>query len=228
MPQEHSFSLPCEVFDLDLIGLSPADVGSGSVFKIGFRVSCRGVRQLPRQGPIHFQRLDSKRRIEVKWTKDRGFKEPKDRAMELLQSGKVAESVPLLWTLHQEHSDDTGTLYNLGVACSELQRAIAVLRRLVEIKPGVRPRPDRARRRLHQDPAASLWRRALPKGPQTRATQSLGAAEFLGACLLKQGKADEAIPVLDGPVRVSLTDPRSINHDGLPFGGRRRKLESCG
>lgn len=32
---------------------------------------------------------DSNRTIEVKWTKDRGFKEPKDHAMELLQSGRV-------------------------------------------------------------------------------------------------------------------------------------------
>lgn len=40
---------------------------------------------------------ESARTIDVKWTKDRGFKEPVDRALELLQSGKIAEAIPLLW-----------------------------------------------------------------------------------------------------------------------------------
>lgn len=100
MSQEHSFSLPHEAFDLDLIGLSPADVGSAAFSE---KVSAFFAREFANFGGRARGILnDSNRTIEVNWTKDRGFKEPKDHAMELLQSGKVAKAIPLLWTLHQE------------------------------------------------------------------------------------------------------------------------------
>lgn len=48
----------------------------------------------------------------------------------MLQAGEISEALPLLWTLHQERPTDSGTLYNLGVAYSELgrfEKAITIL-----------------------------------------------------------------------------------------------------
>ena len=131
-----SFSLPYDAFDLDLIGLSPSDLGSSD---FSAKVSEFFAVQFAKfGGRARVICNDSTQTIDVKWTKDRGFKEPKDRALELLQAGKIADAIPLLWAIHQEHPTDTDALYNLGISYSELgqiPKAIEILERLVELDP---------------------------------------------------------------------------------------------
>jgi tetratricopeptide (TPR) repeat protein len=55
-----------------------------------------------------------------------------------LRSNRITDAIPLLWTLHRESPGDTDVLFNLGVACSEvgqLEKAIAILQRLIELDP---------------------------------------------------------------------------------------------
>ena len=210
MSQEYSFSLPYDAFDLDLIGLNASDVG-GSDFTA--KVSEFFASQFAKfGGRARVICNDSTQTIDVKWTKERGFKEPKDRALELLQAGKIAEAIPLLWTLHQEAPSDTDSLYNLGVAYSELgqvEKAIPILERLVELDPkhvhgliglGV------ANIRLQKlQFGEEHLRKALKLEPNNQ-----WALRNLGACLLKQDKADEALPVLEAAVKTAPNDLQSI------------------
>ena len=210
MSQEYSFSLPYDAFDLDLIGLSPSDVGG---LDFTTKVSEFFASQFAKfGGRARVICNDSVQTIDVKWTKELGFKEPKDRTLELLQAGKVAEAIPLLWTLHQEHPTDTDALYNLGVAYSELgqlPKAIAILERLVELDPkhvhgliGLGVAYIRSQKLQFGE---EHLRRALKLEPK-----NLWALRNLGACLLKQGKADEAILILESAVQVAPRDLQSI------------------
>lgn len=210
MSQEYSFSLPYAAFDLDLIGLSRSDVG-GSEFSA--KVSSFFASQFAKfGGRARVVLSDSEQTIEVRWTKERDFKQPNDRAMELLQSGKIAEAIPLLWTLHQEHPADIDTLYNLGVAYSELgqlHKAIEILRRLVEIEPrhvhgliGLGVAYVRAQKLQFGE---EFLRKALKHEPKNS-----WALRNLGACLLKQGKATEAVPVLEEAAQIAPQDLQSI------------------
>jgi tetratricopeptide (TPR) repeat protein len=210
MSQEYSFSLPYDAFDLDLIGLSPSGIG-GSDFAA--KVSEFFASEFAKFGGL--ARVicnDSTQTIDVKWTKERSFKEPKDRALELLQSGKIAEAIPLLWTLYQEHPNDTDALYNLGVAYSELvqiPKAISILERLIELAPkhvhgliGLGVAYIRSQKLQFGE---DYLRKALKLEPGNQ-----WALKNLGACLLKQGKADDAVPVLEAAVKAAPRDVQSI------------------
>ena len=210
MSQEYSFSLPYDAFDLDLIGLSHSDVGS-SDFTV--KVSEFFASQFAKfGGRARVICNDSTQTIDVSWTKERSFKEPKDQALELLQSGKIAEAIPLLWTLYQEHPNDTDALYNLGVAYSELgqtPKAIAILERLVELDPmhvhglvGLGVAYIRSQKLQFGE---DHLRKALKLEPGNQ-----WALKNLGACLLKQDKADEAVPVLEAAVKEAPRDLQSI------------------
>ncbi len=210
MSQEYSFSLPYDAFDLDLISLRPSDVGSSDFTA---KVSDFFASQFAKfGGRARVICDDSAQTIDVKWTKERGFKEPKDRALELLQAGKIAEAIPLLWTLHQEHPNDTDALYNLGVAYSELgqlPKAIAILERLVELAPkhvhgliGLGVAYIRSQKLQFGE---DHLRKALKLEPNNQ-----WALRNLGACLLKQDKAEEAVPVLEAAVKAAPRDVQSI------------------
>lgn len=210
MSQEYSFSLPYDAFDLDLIGLNAADVG-GSDFNA--KVSEFFASQFAMfGGRARVICNDSSQTIDVNWTKERSFKDPKDQALELLQSGKIAEAIPLLWTFYQEHPNDTDALYNLGVAYSELgqlPKAIAILERLVELDPkhvhglvGLGVAYIRSQKLQFGE---DHLREALKLEPGNQ-----WALKNLGACLLKQDKADEAVPVLEAAVKEAPRDLQSI------------------
>lgn len=210
MSQEYSFSLPYDAFDLDLIGLSPTDVGSSDFTA---KVSEFFASEFSKFGGCaQVICNDSTQTIDVKWTKERGFKEPKDRALELLHAGKIADAIPLLWALHQEHPTDTEALYNLGVAYSELgqiPKAVAILERLIELAPkhvhgliGLGVAYIRSQKLQFGE---DLLRKALMLEPGNQ-----WALKNLGACLLKQDKADEAVPVLEAAVKAAPRDLQSI------------------
>ena len=210
MSQEYSFSLPYDAFDLDLIGQSSADVGSSEFTeKVSEFFACEFAKF---GGCARVICNDSTQTIDVKWTKERGFKDPKDRALEMLQSGEIAEAIPLLWTLHQENPNDTDTLYNLGVAYSELgqiPKAIEILERLFELHPkhvhgliGLGVAYIRSQKLQFGE---DYLRKALKLEPNNQ-----WALKNLGACLLKQSKAQEAVPVLEAAVKAAPRDLQSI------------------
>jgi Flp pilus assembly protein TadD len=210
MSQEYSFSLPYDAFDLDLIGLSRSDIGGADFIE---KVSAFFANEFAKfGGRARVICNDSTQTIDVKWTKERSFIEPKDRALEMLQAGKIAEAIPLLWTLCQEHPNDTEAVYNLGVAYSELgqiSKAIAVLERLIELAPkhvhgliGLGVAHIRSQKLQFGE---DYLRKALKLEPSNP-----WALKNLGACLLKQGKADEAVPVLEAAVKASPRDLQSI------------------
>jgi Flp pilus assembly protein TadD len=210
MSHEYSFSIPYDAFDLDLIGMSPTEVGSS---KFTSKVSEFFASQFSKfGGRARVVCNDSAQAIDVKWTKEKGFKEPKDRALELLQEGKIAEAIPLLWTLYQEHPDDTESLYNLGVAYSELgqiPKAISILERLTELAPkhvhgliGLGVAYIRSQKLQFGEDHLRKALKLEPNNPW--------ALKNLGACLLKQGKSDEAVPVLEAAVRANPSDVQSI------------------
>lgn len=210
MSQEYSFSLPYADFDLELIGLTRGDVG-GTEFSE--KVSDFFASQFAKfGGKARVVLNDTEQTINVRWTKERGFKEPGQRAVELLRSGKIAEAVPLLWTVHHETPKDTDILYNLGVAYSELaqvEKAIEILDRLIDIDPnhvhglvaiGV------AHLKLKDLQAGEVFlRRALILEPNNQ-----WALKNLGACLLKRGKAAEAMPMFQAAITAIPNDAQSI------------------
>jgi len=210
MSQEYSFSLPYTAFDLDLVGLAPSDVGGAEFSE---KVSEFFASQFAKFGGNARVVLDdAEQTIDVKWTKERGFKDPGQRSLELLRSGKIAEALPMLWAIHQERPTDTDTLYNLGVAYSELgqlKKALGILERLVEMQPD----------HVHSLVAlgvACIKSQELQSGEKylrqalKREPKNPWALKNPGACLLKQGKANDAIPVFEDAVQIAPKDPQLI------------------
>lgn len=136
MSQEFSFKLGFDDFDCSLLGNPPPAVGSDE-FKsrladffakqfVGFGGKARVI--------IH----DAGRVIEVLWTKDTNWRDPKQKALDLLNSGQIRQSLPILTTLFHKDPGDVDTLYRLGLAYSELgqyQQAISLLEKAVEYAP---------------------------------------------------------------------------------------------
>lgn len=76
--------------------------------------------------------------IRVQWIPDAVAKDPFAYALDLLQHGELKEAVPLLQTFLAANPNDVVTLYNLGMALSdlgELDQATLHLARLVELEP---------------------------------------------------------------------------------------------
>jgi len=209
MSQEFSFSLPYDAFDLDLIGLSSSDIGSS---EFAAKVSEFFASQFSEfGGRARVICNDSAQTIDVKWTREPGFKDPKDLAFEMLQSGKIAEAVPLLWTLHQKDPNDPEALYNLGIAYSELgeiPKAILILERLLEIAPqhvhGLTGLGVAYIKSRNLQLGEKYLRQALKLE-----SDNLWALKNLGACLLKQGKADEALLVFQAALKGASQDLQS-------------------
>ena len=217
MSHEYSFSLPYAAFDLELIGLSPSEVGCAEFSE---KVAEFFASQFARfGGKARVVLNDAAQTIDVKWTKERGFKDPLQSALDLLSSGKIAEAVPLLWAIHLEEPTDTDILYNLGVAYSELghvQKALEILDRLIAIEPnhvhglvamGVAHLKSKD---LHSGEV--FLRRSLVLEPRNP-----WALKNLGACLLKLGKAAEAVPVFHAALKASPNDIQSILGLGQAF-----------
>jgi tetratricopeptide (TPR) repeat protein len=136
MSQEFSFKLDFDDFDRSLLGNPPPAVGSDD-FKaeitdffakqfVGFGGKARVVID------------DAGQVIEVLWTKDSNWKDPKQKALDLLNSGQIKQALPLLVTLQYKDSSDVDTSYRLGLAYSELgqyQQAVEILEKTVDLAP---------------------------------------------------------------------------------------------
>jgi tetratricopeptide (TPR) repeat protein len=136
MSQEFSFKLEFDDFDRSLLG-NPAPAVDSEEFKstiadffaqqfLGFGGNARVIID------------DANRLIEVLWTKDSNWKDPKQKALDLLNSGQFTKALPMLTTLYHKDPDDVDTLYRLGLTYSELgqfQQATEYLGKAVEIAP---------------------------------------------------------------------------------------------
>ena len=134
MSQEFSFKLDFDDFDRSLLGNPPPAVDSDE-FKsqitnffakqfIGFGGKARVVID------------DEGRLIEVLWTKNSNWKDPKQKALDLLNTGQIKQALPILTTLYHKDPSDVDTLYRLGIAYSELNQyrhAADLLEKAVEI-----------------------------------------------------------------------------------------------
>ena len=210
MADEFRFSIPFPDIDFTLIGCDPAEVGSP---RFAERVSAFFADQFQKLGgKARILVNDEDRVIEVRWTKGDRWKSPKDQVLGMLQSGKLAEAVPLLWTLHRESPEDTDHLFNLGVAYSELgeiPKAVDLLQRLVDTAPdhvhglvALGVAQIRSGNLLFGE---EVLRKALTLDSDNR-----WALRNLGACLMKQGKFDEAVPHLEHCLRLEPGDVQSV------------------
>ncbi|MEZ6081266.1 MAG: tetratricopeptide repeat protein [Pirellulaceae bacterium] len=210
MSQEYTFTLPFDDFDLDLIGLESSERGSSTFTEKVSQFFADQFAQFGGKARVIVN--DSNRDIEVRWTKGASWQSPKDKVLELLNAGKIAEAVPVIWTLVKEQPQDSDNLYNLGVSYSELgelPKAISILEQLVRIDPDhvhglVALGVAQIRSNKFQFGEESL-RKALKREPRNP-----WALRNIGACLMKQGRSEDAVPFLELAVKVAPNDLQAI------------------
>lgn len=206
MTQEFSFTLSFDDFELSLLSDPSLDRSSES---FGAKVSEFFVKQFEGfGGRARVIVNDATREVEVRWTKETRWKDPKETILDLLNRGELAKALPLIWTLVQQDPDDADNLYHLGVVFSELQqysKATEVLERLVQVDP----------EHVHGLTAlgvaeigcgnlniAEQWlHKAVKLQPNNR-----WALRNLGACLMKQDRFDEASTILRRCLAEAPTD----------------------
>ena len=106
MPQEFSFTLSFDDFDVSLLGDADLDRDSD---EFAARVSKFFVTQFHGfGGKARVIINDQERVIEVVWTKEPQWQEPKEKMLDLLQRGKLAEALPMIWTLVQHDPQGFG------------------------------------------------------------------------------------------------------------------------
>ncbi len=137
MAQEFSFKLEFDDFDRSLLG-TPQTAPDSDDFKSGI-ANFFAQQFFGFGGNARVIIDDSNRVIEVLWTKDKDWKDPKQRALNLLNVGQIKQALPMLTTLYHQAPSDVDTRYRLGLAYSELgqyQRAAEFLEKAVEQAPG--------------------------------------------------------------------------------------------
>ncbi|MCX7408698.1 MAG: tetratricopeptide repeat protein [Planctomycetales bacterium] len=206
MSQEFSFKLDFDDFDRSLLGNPTPAVGSDE-FKskitdffarqfIGFGGKARVVID------------DSSRVIEVLWTKNSNWKDPKQKALDMLNAGQITQSLPILTTLYHKDPSDVDTLYRLGLAYSELgqyQQATELLEKAVEIAPNhVHALVGLGVAEVAMDNlliAEESLRKALQLEPSNR-----WALRNLAGALMKQERYDESLLMIHQCLAVAPDD----------------------
>ena len=206
MSQEFSFKLDFDDFDRSLLGNPTPAVGSDE-FKskitdffaqqfIGFGGKARVVID------------DSSRVIEVLWTKNSNWKDPKQKALDMLNAGQITQSLPILTTLYHKDQSDVDTLYRLGLAYSELgqyQQATELLEKAVEIAPDhVHALVGLGVAEVAMDNlliAEESLRKALQLEPSNR-----WALRNLAGALIKQERYDESLLMIHQCLAVAPDD----------------------
>ncbi len=206
MSQEFSFKLGFDDFDRSLLGNPPPAVGSDG-FKS--RIADFFSKQFAGfGGKARVVIDDASRVIEVLWTKDTNWKDPKQKALDLLNSGQIKQSLPILTTLFHKDPSDVDTLYRLGLAYSELgqyQQAIELLEKAVELAPdhvhalvGLGVAEVAAGNVL----IAEDWlRKAVQLEPSNR-----WALRNLAGALIKQQRFNDSLPVIRQCLAVAPDD----------------------
>jgi tetratricopeptide (TPR) repeat protein len=195
MPKEFTFKLAFEDFDVSLLG-DEVEQGSDDFTSKVSEFVAKQFADFGGRARVIIN--DEMQEIEVHWTKEQNWKDPKDRILDLLNDGKLATALPMLWTLVQKDPTDADNLYDLGVVYSELRqlsKALATLEQLVELAPdhvhgltalGV------AEINAGNLLIAEEWlRKATRIDPKNQ-----WALRNLGACLMKQDRYQDASRIL--------------------------------
>lgn len=136
MSQEFSFKLGFDDFDRSLLGDPPPEIDSN---EFRSEISNFFAKQFIGFGGRARVVIDDKARvIEVFWTKDANWKDPKQKALDLLNAGQMKQALPILTTLYHKDPGDVDALYRLGLAYSELgqyRQAAVLLEKAVELAP---------------------------------------------------------------------------------------------
>ena len=206
MSKEFSFKLAFEDFDISLLG-DEVKLGSDEFTS---KVSQFFANQFAGfGGRARVIVSDADQEIEVHWTKEANWKDPKDKILDLLNDGKLTTALPMLWTLVQQDPTDADNLYHLGVVYSELRqfdKASATLEQLVEIAPDhVHGLTALGVAEINSGNLliAEEWlRKATTVDPKNQ-----WALRNLGACLMKQDRYQDASEVLS---RCLAETPKDI------------------
>lgn len=206
MSQEFSFKLDFDDFDRSLLGNHPPSVGSDE-FKS--KITDFFVKQFVGFGGKAKVIIDdASHAIEVLWTKDPNWKDPKQKALDMLNAGQVKQALPVLRTLYHKDPHDVDTLYRLGLAYSELgeyQQATELLEKAVDLAPdhihalvGLGVAEVAAGNLL----IAEDWlRKALSLEPDNR-----WALRNLAGTLMQQHRFDESLSAIKKSLAVAPDD----------------------
>jgi Tfp pilus assembly protein PilF len=206
MAQEFSFKLGFEDFDRSLLGTEPPAVGSDE-FKS--RITEFFVKQFAGFGGTARVIMDDVNRVvEVRWTKEKSWKDPQQKALDFLNAGQFKHALPILTTLYHKDPTDVDTLYRLGLTYSELgqfHQAVELLEKAVERAP------DHVHAIVALGVAeiasgnlliAEEWlRKALQHEPGDR-----WALRNLAGTLLKQKRFEESLTVVQQCLNVASDD----------------------
>lgn len=150
--------------------------------------------------------------IHVQWIPDEVAKDPFAYALDLLQHGELEEAIPLLESFLAAAPDDTGTLYNLGMALSDLGRldeAKRCLVRLTELEPkhvnGLVALGVAYQRSGETEQAAKALQQAIGLDPSNGYAQ-----RNLGGILIHLKRSEEAEGHLREACRLMPDDQSSV------------------
>ena len=205
MSKEFSFKLAFDDFDVSLLG---DGIGLGTD-SFSSQVSAFFAQQFAGfGGRARVIVDDEKQEIQVDWTKEADWKNPKDKILDLLNDGKLTTALPMLWTLVQQNPNDIDNLYDLGVLYSELRqfnKASNTLERLVELAPDhLNGLTALGVAEMSSDNlliAESWLEKAIELDPKNQL-----ALRNLGACLLKQSRHDDVSKILSRSLTVAPKD----------------------
>lgn len=202
------FTLAIDDFVKFLLPEGDAQVGSDR-FKIA--VGRFYAEQFEPLGGEVIVAVDDKK-IHVQWIPNEVAKDPFGYVIDLLQHGEYDEAVPLLQTFLAANPDDVDTLYNLGMALSDLgdlEEAKRHLSRLVELAPhhtnGVVALGVAQQRSGETQKAVSTLRQAVKLDPDNGYAQ-----RNLGGVLLHLRVIDEAEAHLREAYRLLPKDQMAI------------------
>jgi len=206
MSQEFSFTLLFDDFELSLLG-EPQPAVDSDDFRT--KVTEFFVRQFTGFGGVARVVInDRDREIKVVWTKNPNWDTPRQKALDLLNSGQIEKALPILWTLLHTDPADAGTLYRLGVAYNELgqySKAAEILQRLIDVEPD------------HVHGLTALGVAEIASGNLLIAEEWLRKAlsidpddqwvlRNLSACLMKQHRYEDAVPIIRKCLSVAPDD----------------------
>jgi Flp pilus assembly protein TadD len=152
----------------------------------------------------------SKNEVQVTW-KDEAGVGPMAGIAKMLERGRYQEAILLLELFKSAKPDNADLLYNLGMAYSdagELERALANLRRLLELEP------------KHTNGRVALGVALMRQGQNNKALVELRKAvdddpnnpwaqRNLGGCLLRLKEYQDALPYLKQATELNPTDERA-------------------
>ncbi|HBJ34098.1 MAG TPA: hypothetical protein DDZ51_04915 [Planctomycetaceae bacterium] len=206
MTQGFSFKLSFDDFDLSLLDQPRPGVGSDD-----FKSKVTGFFVQQFQGFGGRARVvidDLSQEIEVVWTKEPHWKDPKGISLDLLNDDKIQEALPILRTLYHNDPLDRDVLYRLGLAYNKIgqfDQASLILEKLVALAPG------------HVHGLVALGVAELSRGNLLIAEEWLGEAlkhdphdrwalRNLAAALMKQHRFDAALPVIRESIGAAPSD----------------------